>query len=81
MENTEKDKPLIEWHDVKGAKVGISGTQVVCIVENAEDMPIECFRLHILQGVYLTCAAAQQASETDFTEWQNARANDPPRIH
>lgn len=58
----------LEFHDYKGAVVGIAGERVVCLIEKVEGAPLECYGLQLFNESYLSIDAAKKRAVTVYTE-------------
>jgi hypothetical protein len=72
----EETKP-IEWHEIKGAQVGMKGDQVICIVERVEGLPFEAYGVNPMSAVYRTLDAAKSEAEAGHTRFLEAQKGQP----
>jgi hypothetical protein len=65
----ENEEPKLEWHKMKTQHVAIKGDLIVCIVEPAEGLACEAWRIQPVAGLYTTIEAAKEAAEKGHEQY------------
>jgi hypothetical protein len=65
----ENEEPKLEWHKMKSQYVAIKGDMIVCIVEPAEGLACEAWRIQPVAGLYTTIEAAKEGAEKAHAQY------------